>query len=478
MRPISNSVKDDLETHALYAFGGAVRNDIKNGFRIVRSGEQIAAIYWSDNEKDNDIEIAVCEGRLTDHYSMIDVVGWLDKQKEKYPRPCNVHKHGSNWPIFGLVIGQTKDFLKQCARLRKGLLPSDELADIESRRPSNALRAELAALRPSMRKAVIDLVASAGISTAPWHIKKDGSHAVRPRSNPAYCYNWAFGGDEEPIAVCLWYSSMFVREQGISIEQNSLSIAEQLEAVTEDDEEEPETRLRARSQAERARNLAAKLRLAWEKQLPIRVIVVDGLRRPAESLGKQSSTVALRTLDSNSWRVGTFDNETGTATILRLPKRDFETPMIVQETSVAEVSAPETPRTTAQAQADHALLPQSERYVDQYTVHAESGTTRREVTRNEYERSRPVRDSVLRRASGACEYCGQRGFLLPSGALFLETHHVIPLSEDGQDNERNVIALCANDHREVHYGSRASELRKAMTERLTLLYRARGESAQ
>ncbi|WP_084402607.1 HNH endonuclease signature motif containing protein [Cupriavidus sp. amp6] len=127
---------------------------------------------------------------------------------------------------------------------------------------------------------------------------------------------------------------------------------------------------------------------------------------------------------------------------------------------------------STQSEAGHGIASSSERYVDQYTVHDEGGTTRREATRNEYERSRLVRDSVLRRAGGACEHCKQRGFLLPSGALFLETHHDIPLSEDGRDNERNVVALCPNDHREAHYGSKASELRKAMLERLALVYPA------
>jgi 5-methylcytosine-specific restriction protein A len=33
----------------------------------------------------------------------------------------------------------------------------------------------------------------------------------------------------------------------------------------------------------------------------------------------------------------------------------------------------------------------------------------------------------------------------------LETHHIIPLSEEGEDIEENVIALCPNDHRRAHF---------------------------
>ncbi|WP_407646473.1 HNH endonuclease [Henriciella aquimarina] len=41
---------------------------------------------------------------------------------------------------------------------------------------------------------------------------------------------------------------------------------------------------------------------------------------------------------------------------------------------------------------------------------------------------------------------------MPSGALYLETHHIQPLAEGGADTLTNVIALCPNDHRKAHYG--------------------------
>lgn len=69
-----------------------------------------------------------------------------------------------------------------------------------------------------------------------------------------------------------------------------------------------------------------------------------------------------------------------------------------------------------------------------------------------YVRDDKVRKKVLRRAKGRCEYCGQFGFLKRDGTSYLETHHVISLSEQGQDKPHNVIALCANDHRQAHFG--------------------------
>jgi 5-methylcytosine-specific restriction protein A len=38
----------------------------------------------------------------------------------------------------------------------------------------------------------------------------------------------------------------------------------------------------------------------------------------------------------------------------------------------------------------------------------------------------------------------------------LEVHHKTPLSARGEDTVENAIALCANCHRELHYGASAS----------------------
>lgn len=75
-----------------------------------------------------------------------------------------------------------------------------------------------------------------------------------------------------------------------------------------------------------------------------------------------------------------------------------------------------------------------------------------------YLRDAKVREQVLRRAGGVCEECNEPGFLKPDGKPYLETHHVISLSEQGPDQPHNVIALCANDHRRAHYAKNWLEL--------------------
>lgn len=75
-----------------------------------------------------------------------------------------------------------------------------------------------------------------------------------------------------------------------------------------------------------------------------------------------------------------------------------------------------------------------------------------------YVRDPKVREQVLKRANGFCEECNQPGFRTKTGQLYLETHHVISLSEQGPDRPHNVIALCATDHRRAHFAENWAEL--------------------
>lgn len=79
--------------------------------------------------------------------------------------------------------------------------------------------------------------------------------------------------------------------------------------------------------------------------------------------------------------------------------------------------------------------------------------TRAITTGHSYVRDQKLREKVLRRASGVCEYCRQASFLKKGGGKYLESHHVIHLKNQEPDSLTNLIALCANDHREVHFGT-------------------------
>jgi 5-methylcytosine-specific restriction endonuclease McrA len=72
----------------------------------------------------------------------------------------------------------------------------------------------------------------------------------------------------------------------------------------------------------------------------------------------------------------------------------------------------------------------------------------------------------MQRSNGSCEHCGQKGFTAISGDYYLESHHVIPLSEGGPDLESNVMALCPAHHREAHFGMERDNLRELLLEGL------------
>ena len=59
-----------------------------------------------------------------------------------------------------------------------------------------------------------------------------------------------------------------------------------------------------------------------------------------------------------------------------------------------------------------------------------------------------------------------------AGGIYLETHHVFPLSLSGPDIEWNVVAICPNDHRRAHFASDKNEIRARLVEHLVSSYPA------
>ncbi|MGB9175316.1 MAG: HNH endonuclease signature motif containing protein [Methanoregula sp.] len=62
-----------------------------------------------------------------------------------------------------------------------------------------------------------------------------------------------------------------------------------------------------------------------------------------------------------------------------------------------------------------------------------------------------VAEYAKRQAAGICQLCRKPApFKSRGGEPYLETHHIIPLTEGGQDRIENVVALCPNCHRKMH----------------------------
>jgi 5-methylcytosine-specific restriction protein A len=75
----------------------------------------------------------------------------------------------------------------------------------------------------------------------------------------------------------------------------------------------------------------------------------------------------------------------------------------------------------------------------------------RTVTSDTYVRDSYVAEYAKVRAKGICQLCGKTApFTDKDGKPYLESHHVIWLSEGGEDSVTNTVALCPNCHRKMH----------------------------
>lgn len=86
---------------------------------------------------------------------------------------------------------------------------------------------------------------------------------------------------------------------------------------------------------------------------------------------------------------------------------------------------------------------------------------KRSIERAEFVRNPYIVAAVLLRSDGQCEMpdCTRELFARDDDSPYLEVHHVVPLSEEGDDTFINAAALCPHCHREVHYGKNRYALR-------------------
>ena len=157
---------------------------------------------------------------------------------------------------------------------------------------------QLARLRPTTKPNVIDLLRAAGIDVSDWANFRGRSEASNPKS-----YNWAFEQPGEMIVVCIWHPE-------IEIESNSLACIIKPRRPTGLN---PQSE---RNWKRRSDELLETIRRAYEQELPVRAIVVDGerfdrLRNP------KASAVKWRLLDEEPWAVTQYDYATRECIIMR-----------------------------------------------------------------------------------------------------------------------------------------------------------------
>jgi hypothetical protein len=272
----------------------------------------------------------------------------------------------------------------------------------------------LESIRPIRKDHVFDLVEAAGVDVSDWIASSNDARGYK--ANPKYCYEWSFIEPNRVVVLNLWYDQMD-DEDGLIVQRNNFrqdAIANAGKPIW----------------VRRATKLDETLRIALKDNLPVRVIINDGRMRRQRDPSADPSRVIARELDPELWTITEYDWNTGAHAIAR------------------------------------GILEQP--FIDQFDVDQaeKDGPERRTGTTTSFVRDPEVRRKVLRRAAGRCEHCGDLGFRMASGSIYLETHHVIPLCEGGPDNVRNVAALCPNDHKKAHYSAEREDMRTSLLERL------------
>ena len=268
-------------------------------------------------------------------------------------------------------------------------------------------------LKPSKRLNLIDLVEEAGHDVTPWNKTKG-----HPASNPKYCYEWCFHDSSVGHILNLWYKKMTEDASGITYTGNMRDMLEKAKNPNLD----AKSKRAASSRIKRAKLFDDFLKEIHKSSKTFQVIIQSGKLRNIDTY--ESAKAEKRQLDESLWRIKSYNLQNGDYVLARGP------------------------------------IP----FIDQFSSEGKMGNENPERTKKTssvYNRDPKVRNAVLLRASGNCEYCKEKGFQTPNG-LYLETHHITPLSEDGPDTVDNVIALCPNDHKKAHYWINKMQLRKEL----------------
>lgn len=321
------------------------------------------------------------------------------------------------------------------------------------------------AITPTKLERIYDVVEAAGIDVSAWH-KGSGDYS----SNPNFCYRWAFVGGKTAL-LCLWVHAIEWVDGGWVCEGNARE--DQIaRAAAGADHWDSAVRNRTKRWANSAQQMEEVLKEAYRNKLEVRVCIVA---TRARATAFEAATADFRALDPMPWDL-TYDMMTGNYVVRRQAEHEQNDSIEAQE---APVVAPEADFAVdpLHVSNDAPALPEITEtsygvgVVDQFVNDSE----RRDpvlVQGYERERSAVVRQMVMARSNGCCEWCGQPGFKKHDGQIYLESHHVVPLYQDGDDSIENVIALCPNDHRMAHYGENRDDLAIEMLLRVEEILKA------
>jgi len=292
---------------------------------------------------------------------------------------------------------------------------------VDSPPPRKVTRADL---RPTTKQLVKNVVELVNIKTDDW---KGVGDTYRNSQ-------WSFGGKGEPVLLFIWWKHLEnSNDDKIFVKIDMLSLANKLRRSASKN---------LGIKAKRAEEFHNRCLTAFMNKIPVRVALLEGQEFHDED---KADTVDARELDSEDWYVTNYDEPTNEFILVREFSGEENLTALKSTENVTQFTEPNTEPTEP-------------------TKRTSSGTTT--FLRD----SEVVRVAKLR-ANGICEYCGQQGFETAQGGFYLEAHHVIPLSCNGDDQEWNIVAICPDDHRKAHFGVDRSKMRDELIDFLGSEYK-------
>lgn len=379
--------------------------------------------------------------------------GTLDGDLSQWANDSRIHSGKlsdiSNPAKFNLIAAKISQLPVFKARDKKGnYMYSNSLnrySDfLSSKASANPI---VASMKPLVKDRLMDCVEEAGIDISDW-----SNYNGHPASNPKYCYEWCFQ-TEENVVINLWYDDLDFDEatKDVFLYFNLRDIAKQRSHPV---------------QIKRASNADRIIQNAYKSGYLIRVIMQSGQLEVRFNPEKSSAAVTLRELDDCYWEIQSYDESNGEFRLVRLNNVD----------SYQKVNhKPKVQRFLATPTFDHATLDlRTDALPSMKGKPPPRGTSKpakKSSTSNSRARCPEVKKWLLDNTGEDCECCKSRPFLKEDGTPYREIHHLKQLAHDGSDRVSNAVAICANCHRELHYGTARDDLIESLYKKIKRLIR-------
>ena len=146
-----------------------------------------------------------------------------------------------------------------------------------------------------------------------------------------------------------------------------------------------------------------------------------------------------------------IDNNVRKVWVFPLRLKDGKTPIPIPESIVQK----------KQVMKERAANRLSDQELERRAKHANKKPGVHKSISASFNRNENIAELAKRKANGICQLCNEPApFNKRNGEPFLETHHIVWLSKNGEDSIENTVALCPNCHRKMHILNLKSDIKR------------------